>query len=509
MIRLEEDKLSGEKRIVLDEMDMRRFYPDPSFHRMNRWRFAVYEPYLDLSIIKETFPERGHLVEAKPSQAIGNYLTAQEQGRSRTIEEMVKSPAGDLSITGEKGAIHQRGADVCLVWLKDSGLAETLLKKEIKGPEMLAQCPHCGAMQHPDVGTGGIQMCEAPECGYVGEDFQMMEKPAETEDYTVVERAYPHGRLIAYSGEVLLCDKPNPFPLGPEDIYPFAFYVHDRIAGRFHGYGDVALGKSIQMAIDKNAAQAIDALRMTFNGPFEYPAEAEGYTNLGNAPGQPIPVALPYMGKARWVTPNSVNIGLFSMVEETLQRDMQRVLGVSDVSVGLSPTAPTSGVEVQARQRAASTRLGQHLKEMNRFRSALATKCYRIMRTAYVGPRMVMLQTPMGEAEAITLELAELPPNVALRVEANIDAIQKEENAGQNLVMALRDPTILQSPFFDFIISIITKDPAMAEEAMERRDAFLQQQAMMAQAGMLPPQPEQGGPPEPNGEDQEPQEQMQ
>src|SRR5207247_2052552 len=150
-------------------------------------------------------------------------------------------------------------------------------------------------------------------------------------------------------------DGPNNLPLGPDDIFPFAFYVHRTVKGRFWGYGDVPLGKSIQMAIDKNGAQAIDALRMTFNGPFEYPAEAEAYTNLGNSPGQMVPVALPFVGKAHWVRPDSTNIALFQTVEEILQRDLQRVLEVTDVTVGIAPTAPTSGVEVQARINASST----------------------------------------------------------------------------------------------------------------------------------------------------------
>jgi hypothetical protein len=478
MIRLEEDKLSGEKKIALDEMDMRRFAPDPDYTRPHKWRFATYTPYLDKSIIKEFFPERGGMVKTSPQQ-VGKYTSTSEH-RVRSEEEMIYAPGGE-AVIGKDGSLSQRGADVCMVWVRDNTLAEELLKKTVSGPEILAKCPTCGAFMHADVGTGGEQDCAS--CGYSG-PMQMVEKPEETEDYTVVSRAYPFGRFIAYSGDVLLCDRPNPLPIGPEDIYPFSFYVHRTVAGRFWGYGDVPLGKSIQMAIDKNAAQAIDALRMTFNGPFEYPAEAEAYTNLGNAPGQMVPVQLPYMNKAHYIRPDSTNIALFQTVEEILQRDLQRTLEVTDVTVGIAPSAPTSGVEVQARINAASTGTGAHLKRLTRFDSNLATKCWQIMCKAYVAPKTVMMRGPTSDFEAVELSMTELPRNVRIRVDANLNASSKDENMAQNLVQVLSNPSIVQSPFFDLITEIITKDPIWSEEVQARNQAYKQ---AMANA---PPQPQ-------------------
>lgn len=458
MIRLESDKLSGEQKIALDEMNMRRFYPDPDYNRPHKWRFATYEPYWGMSVIKETFPERGHLVKPKPQQQSGRYSVT-DNGRERTADEIVYGPGGE-AIISKDGSIAQLGADVCLVTIKDNSLAQELIKKVISGPEMLAQCPQCGYLMHADVGTGG-QTCDT--CGYSGE-MPLVERPEQTEEYTEVSRAYPYGRLVAYSGDVLLFDGPNPLPLGPEDIYPYDFYVHRTVKGRWWGYGDVPLGKSIQMAIDKNGAQAIDALRMTFNGPFEYPAEAEGYTNLGNSPGLMVPVALPFMGKAHFIRPDSTNIALFQTVEEILQRDLQRTLEVTDVTVGISPTAPTSGVEVQARINASSTGTTAHLNRLNRCDSSLLNKIWQIAQKTYVAPRTVMMQGPQSDFEAVTLEMTNLPRNVRINVEASLDATQRDENMGQNLVGALSNPAIMDSPYFNQIIELITRDPIMSDE---------------------------------------------
>lgn len=470
MIRLEEDKLSGEKKIVLDEMNMRRFYPDPDYARMHKWNYAIYEPYLPLSVIRETFPERGGMV--KPSAQQVQKPTTSEN-RLRTDDEIINAPGGE-AVIGKDGDITKLGADVCFAWLRNEDLAQQLIEKVVSGPEMMAQCPQCGAYMHADVGTGGVQDCTS--CGWSG-PMPTVEKPAQTEQFTEVSRAYPYGRMIAFSGDVLLFDGPNPLPLGPEDIFPFAFYVHRTVKGRFWGYGDVPLGKSIQMAIDKNAAQAIDALRMTFNGPFEYPAEAEGYTNLGNGPDQMVPVSLPFMNKAHWVRPESTNIGLFQVVEEFLQRDMQRVLEVTDVTVGIAPTAPTSGVEVQARINASSSGTTAHLKRLNRCESVLFSKMWQIMQAVYVAPKTVAMKGPGSQFEAITLEMTTLPRDVYIRVEASLDAVQMEENMGQNLIQVLSNPAITQSPFFNQIVELITKDPIMSDEIK------------MAQAQAPPPAP--------------------
>src|SRR5439155_1224683 len=124
---------------------------DPDYTRPHKWRFATYEPYWGMSTIKEVFPERGGMVQAKPQTQAGRYTTS-DSGRLRTDDEIIYGPGGE-AIISKDGSIAQLGADVCLVWIRDDSLAQELVKKIVTGPEMLAQCPQCGALQHPDVGT--------------------------------------------------------------------------------------------------------------------------------------------------------------------------------------------------------------------------------------------------------------------------------------------------------------------------------------------------------------------
>jgi hypothetical protein len=285
----------------------------------------------------------------------------------------------------------------------------------------------------------------------------------------------------------LLYDGENPYAL--DTVFPFAEYVHYYVPGKFWGFSDVALLKSAQMVADKNMAQALDAQRMTSMGYFEYPAEALAYAQRGNAPGQGFPVPVQYTGRARWLTPQGYNAQLHSMVDEINLRDFERMGGVSDVSTGTSPNAPTSGVEVQARQRAAATRIGMHLKRLNRYRGDLASLVWKVMNQYYVGPRTFMVQQPTGEQEAIAEDVSQLPPGVAVRVDADLDALEKDKLMGQNLTAAIQSGVLTDPkmrPFLPMYLTSLGLSPTLVRQTIETVD---QVAAMQAQAPPPPVEP--------------------
>ena len=481
MCRTEQDKLSLQHKIALDIVDPGRFYPDPSASRLSECRYVCYEPELDMSRIKQYFPDKGHLVKSGASTITGQLPVSET--RARTDDEIINAPGQEI-LYGKDGAITQRKANVAFVWIKDDSLTEDIQTRVLKDAIQIQDCPECGLK----LDGGPEPDTECPVWG--SEALSTIDLPAETEQNTVISRSFPFGRLIVYSGEVLLYDGPNPYEF--PTVFPFAVYVHYRIPGRFQGYGDVALLKSSQMVADKNMAQLIDAMRLTANGPFEYPAEAEAYTNLGNAPGQLVPVGLPFIGKARYVTPQGYNIQLHETCDQANIRDFQRVSGVSDVSIGTSPSAPTSGVEVQARQRAAATRIGKHLKALNQFRGDLASLVWQIMNQYYVGPRTFMAQMPTSEFEAILVDCSTLPKYVAVRVDANVDAIEKDKLMGQNMMMLMTQPNPatgqpIVPPMLDLLLPAIGIDTVLAREIQDRVNQYNMQQALLLQ--LQPPVP--------------------
>lgn len=496
-VRIKVDKLAEAQgmpmhEIMFERVDPQRFYPDPSATRLKECRFVVYEPILDMSTIREIFPEKAHLITPTITTDLFRYQDS--LGYTRTDQDLVEGTSGAEYVYGRDGTIKQRRAEVAFIWIKDETLTQDIVSSVIKEGTMGFQCVNCGSQFEPEeaipvypevsgmTDMNGEAIGRAcPECG--AEGMLPVDLPAVTETKMEMSRKYPFGRLIVLCGKVLLYDGPNPYDI--DCVFPFVEYNHYRVPRRFWGYGDTALLKSSQRVVDKNMSQAVDALRLMANGVFERPSEAEAYDALGNQPGQQIPVPAPFCGLARYVTPNGFDRALFQLVDSLCMNDFQRVAGVSDVSTGIAPTPATSGVEVQARQRAASTRIGLHLKRLNAARSDLASICHQLMNQFYVGPRYFMdpmqAMNPASNAQAIAFDYSQLPRGVRVLVTADPDDIERDRQMGQNLAMTIQsggltNPMIV--PFLDIYLRAIGLPRNMANEVQRR--------AMFAM-GMQPP----------------------
>lgn len=498
MCRTERDKFTGEHKIRLERIDPRTFYCDPSADCLAAARFVVWEPELDLSVIKDIFPDKGFKVKPAKSQQ----LNVPTWNRQRSDEEILMAPGQEIAL-GD-GALKQRKAVTTWVWIKDDSVNEDTESVVVKQEQDGMQCQECGAMSQmggqmtDETGQG---MC--PECG--SPDMAPVQIPAEIQQNKVYTRQYPYGRLIVYSADVLLYDGENPYAL--DTVFPFAEFPYYEVPGKFWGYGDLGLLKSAQMVANVNMSLAIDAQRMTSMGYFEYPAEALAYAQRGNQPGQGFPIPVQYTGRARWITPQGFNAQVHTVIDELNLRDFERMSGVSDVSTGTSPNAPTSGVEIQARQRAAATRIGMALKLQNRGRSQLASLVWKVMNQYYVGPRSFLVRQPSGEYEAIVSDVSMLPPGVAVRVDADLDSAEKDKLMGQNLTMAIQSGILqnpLMRPFLPMYLTSLGLSPSLVKETI----AVVDQQAalMAAQAALAPPTgtapaqqgPQAGAPPEQN-----------
>jgi hypothetical protein len=522
----EKDKLSGEMKLCAERVDPRRFYWDPSADSLAECRFVVYEPELDMSRIAEIFPEKAGEVKPSTKTDLGKPYS---ETRSRSNDELMYSTGTGMAVFEKDGQMHQKKADVAFVWVKSDELLEEVRAKVLKEERPGLRCLDCGVPMEEDAaepapmmdmgGIGdmmdggpemgmepGMEDMAPPACPHCGSpNLQPITLPEEAENETVISRKYPYGRLIVTTGEVLLFDGPSPWEL--ETVFPFAEYAFDPIPGDFMGVSDVDLLKSVSMVLDKNQAMLLDAQRLTSMGVFEYPIGAEGYSQLGTQPGQTVPVSPELIGMSRWITPNGYNDRLHSVLDEISMRDLQRISGISDVSQGMSPTAPTSGVEVQARQRAAATRIGQHMKAMSQYDTDCSNIIFQLMRQLYKGPRMFrydMAMAPMlgqemeamgqapSEFQAISLDVSMLPPGIAIRMTADPDDIEKDRLEGQNVLGVITNvfanPGILLSvaPYLDILLPSMGIKPQKAKELQTRVMTNLPmiQAAMMAQAAL-------------------------
>ena len=475
MLSTEQDKLSGENKAKLSLVDQTRFYPDPSATRINDCRFVIHEPQMDISDIVEQFPEKGRFVKPMKSQPVGKTLTTNTIARSN--DEIINAPGNELSLDVD-GNIRQRVAEVAYVWIKDETLTADVQENVLKESVAALECSDCGLRYEPPLVAG------CPQCG--SQNAEQIEVDAGAEQATTLSRQYPYGRLIVISQDVLLYD--GPAPLEIDCVFPFFPYCLYRVPIRFHGYGDVALLKSNQMQADKNMAQLIDAMRLTSMGYLQVPANEPAWGQVTNEPGQKIPTRAENANIAKWITPQSYNAQLHSIADESIYRDFQRISGEPDSSVGSIPTAPEGNASVAARESTRTSRIGKHLKDFNAVWSDIATALWQLMNQYYVGPRQFMAQHADKTFESIVLDVSQMPRGLRIRVEADIDALEKDKLAGQNLVMAMQAGVLPMMP--DVLFRAMGTPEAIINEVMQRPEVQFhmaqQQAALMATMGAPP-----------------------
>jgi hypothetical protein len=389
--------------ICAELADGSRCYNDPSAIRLSQCRYFIYEPSLDYSRAVEALEKVSPNIKSKLKPVGGEVLSTLSAedavSRSRTDDELVNGPGGDM-ILGKDRTVRSCKVNLPMVWIRDDMIYE--------------------------------------EAKYNWDQYGTPVK--ESTNYS---RAFPYGRLIVINGDYELYDGESPYEL--IDVIPMAEYTHYWDTDRFWGPGIVARLKSSQMVADKTMAIALDVARQTLIGNLEVPIGADGYDNKGNAPGEVIAVPPELSGMAHVVAPNNVNMQLLSWLDETNRRDFEDQSGVSEVLSGAAPVTATSGKELQTRAKLASTRIGRHLKQMNEFDSDFANIVFQLMRQNYVGERPYMVQGPNGELETIRFDVSQLPPGIAIRIEADPDEIEKDALEGQN-VQALVSTGLLFDP---------------------------------------------------------------
>jgi hypothetical protein len=492
MVRVEQDKLSGEYRGAIDCIDPRRFYPDPSATRLDKCQYVVYEPELDISQIKDLCdlygcPEKFEKIKPNKSDPIGTSIPSERVTRSNA--EIIAAPGNEIAIDKDN-KIRSRKANVCYVWVKDDSLS-TEVKKVVTGDESEGLvCLDCGE-------EFSMDNMACPGCG--SENLSTEQE--------VTERAYPYGRLTVLCQDVQLYDGPNPLEI--DTFFPFAVYTHHRIKTRFHGYGDVGLLKSNQMQADKNAANLFMAMALTSQGFFEFPAGELGYQHVSNEPGQKVPVKAENAGKAHWVTPQGYNGNLHQIADNTIFGDFQRISGETDQAVSQMPSAPDSATEVKSRDSVRQSRMGRHLKRFSSTCGDLASIYWQVMVQYYVGPRPFMFTKNGSQFESVVLDVSMLPRNLRIRVEADADGMEKDKLAGQNLVMAMTQGVIPMMP--DIALRCMGVSESLIAEVMNRPEMlmFMQQTALAAMAGQgatpngNPPAPPSGAGPQPQAPNNE------
>lgn len=500
MLSTKPDPLTGSMATVLTPVNSSEFFVDPSCDstRSPNCRFVVWEPELDMSTIRAMWPSKAAYVKPETRQVTGGFTYRPDS----TDDNLVYGTAGEF-VVDQTNTLRSRKARVSFVWIKDESITEDLQEVIIRQPMEGTGCISCGATYD----SGTIPDGPCPMCGG---DMEAVTIPAKTEWNKRISRAYPYGRLIAYSGQTLLYDGQNPYDI--ETVFPFAVYQHDRIPGDFHGENDVALLHSLQQEQNRTVGQLIDYVRMGVNGPVCYPVAYTAISSQGNGPSTRLPGPNQLPWKPFILRPEGFDIQSWAALQNSLNQHFQVVSGLAQSLQGPS-SPPISATEAEIANARLSDRMKGHAQEFSTYCSEVASMVDQVRRQIAAEEEQkaqergepapiqtIAVTMPDSTVKAIDLEWHKLP-KVSVRIVINTELSIKDKLQGQNL-MAFTTPgpsgqSGMDSPYADITLGKLGFSDSEIKEFMARRG--LQHELLPPGAAQPAAAPQPQGQPQPGG----------
>jgi hypothetical protein len=201
---------------------------------------------------------------------------------------------------------------------------------------------------------------------------------------------YPFGRVITKAGNVVLDDKPNPYPYLVEKFglyFPVVKWSSTILPHEFWNMGEVEQLIPVQQPINKAMSQVIEILAKMGNPQRIVPKNSGvDVDNLTNQPGLNIEVNA---GTTISTLPaESPPPALFSEIE-MLDTQMDTISGVHDLTQGRKPIGITSGKAMDVLQEASQTRLRKRIRQYEESLAELGRHLFEHIRNNYMGEREI------------------------------------------------------------------------------------------------------------------------
>jgi hypothetical protein len=449
------DPLTGAMILARSVVPTDEFLRDPSVDQITdpNCRYVVWGPLMDMSRVREMFPDRAAFVKTENRQIIGGwtYSTADDSN-------LIYGSAGDYAVD-KQGQLNARKARVYFVWVKDESVIEDIHKTLVAPGEEGFYCEVCN-VNYP---AASVQSTKCQTCGQEMEPTQLEDRYDET---TTRRLAYPYGRLIVYSGDVLLYDGENPYEI--EEVFPFSVYHHEQIPGDFYGGNDVELLQGLQDAQNRTVCQIIDYVRLGANAPTIYPVGFKALTELGNGPNQRLPGPdhapwLPYKLSAQGFDINSV-----SALHNILTEHFQIVSGLASLGLGQTSSPPISATEAEIANARLSDRMRGHARALSQWATDDRNIQLQLMRQFYSNPVSAPVTMPDSSVKSIQIEVQKLPP-ARVRIIISPEDSVRDKLLGQN-AMLLAQNGLLDSPWADLFMAKAGFTNTEIKEFLSRRE---------------------------------------
>lgn len=213
------------------------------------------------------------------------------------------------------------------------------------------------------------------------------------EDGTQWIRKYPHGRIIAWVGNVLLRDDPSDYH---HNHCPYVRFFRYTVPDKSYFFGEIDQIIPLQEELNKRKSQAIDLLNLTVNPPMlVYQGSGIDISKVTNRPGLILPTNVPVDQAAKWLQMPNIPSAMFVQMS-TINQDIDTVSGIHDVTQGRKPTGVTAGVAIESLQEAAQTRLRLAAKFVEFSHKLAAEMMISIIYQYYTEPRTVRKKAANG-----------------------------------------------------------------------------------------------------------------
>jgi len=449
------DPLTGATVLARTHVPSDQFMRDPSVDNIRSpdCRFVVWDSLQDMSTIRDMFPSKAPLVQPEGGRQISGGWTYTTQGDAN----LIYGTAGDYAVD-KTGFLNARKARVCFVWIKDESVIEDIQQVLIsKGGEGY-YCEVCDR-NYP---AANLKSTYCPECGQPMEATQI---PDRYQPVTTRSLAYPYGRLIAYSGDILLYDGENPFEL--EEVFPFAVYHHDEIPGDFYGGNDVELLQPLQDAQNRSICQLTDYVRLAANAPILYPVVYNTISELGNAPNQRLPGPNQLPWQPFRLSTAGFDTQSWGALNNALFQHFQIVSGLAPQAMGQTSSPPISATEAEISNARLSDRMRAHATALSQWATDDANIQYKLMRQFYDKPMRVAVRMPDSQIKSIEIECAQLPA-ASVRISINPEETMKDKLLGQNAIQFAQSG-MLDSPYADLFLGKLGFSPSEIKEFQTRK----------------------------------------
>jgi hypothetical protein len=460
------DPITGAMKLFLVPIKSEEFTPDPSADLITSpdCRYVVWSTDMDMSRVREIFLGKAKEVKPDPSNASEpSGITYTMPGDSNLIfgpGQSIKEPSPNAA---------RRKAKVNFVWVKDESMIEELSEVLVAEEEPGVWCPTCAqayAISALDGPMDNCPICQSP--------MENVTVPPKMRTDRTIRRAYPYGRLIVYSGDILLFDGQNPYEI--ESVFPFAVYHHDRIPGDFYGQNDVSLLQSLQEAENTVLSMGVDGVVMSMFGPFEYPIGAKSYTELGNGPKERHPVPDHLAGKARFVPSVGADMNLWHGVLANIEHQFQTVSGLAQLGLGQTSSPPISATEAEIANARLSDRMKAHAREFSAYCSEVQF---------YDEAATTPVTFPDSSVKDIAIEWQKLP-NVRVQVSVNTEESIRDKQVGQNITIGIQNG-ILDSPYAKLYLEMVGANPSQIKEVLDNKALAVELGAQQMPGGEMPP----------------------